>query len=1138
MEAQRSYEELINNDAINSAKTGMQFAVDKQPDAEARLQSLAKQYSLPVDAVRLDPKAIERKSQLDAVDYESLVKTAPHTNYLLSDPNKAAIAHDDIDNLSQIEGGLKALRGPEPNALNIASGLLSNLSIAPLHSAIKVAFHDAFFDDGSTTAQVRHNDLLRKSLQQKDALDNTTPDFETDTAQGIYSGAASFMQALPGMAASVATANPLPMIASAGVQQGFPAYGKYLDRGATKSEAALGAVGEGSAEMGFEALPMGFIVKKFGKAGAGEFLTGLLAREIPSEQATTLAQDAIDTAIANPDKSWGDFVNERPDAAYQTLLATVTQGGITGAISSIAKRMTEQGKRVDSANLSAVNIEKLNQLAAASKVLARSPDTIKTFTEDALADSPVKDLYIDAQTFLQSGVAEQVAALLPDVAEQLKEALPGTEIRIPISDYLAHIAATPYAADLKDHLRLEGDDYSPAQAQSYMQTHAEELQHEIDAILTGHQHADDFRASQEAVKATVLAQLNKLNRFTATKNELDATLIATRMAVRGAQLGITPEQMYEKQTPNFAAEDISGGQAFSQSEIARQQIEQWTKDKLPGGQIVQLGSPSAILLSFGMDDLPIHLTKSVLDKAKNKHTVDPDDLLGLADAIHSPIAVFASKQGDGHLVVLTELKHADGNIIAALDLNKSRDHFEIHDIRSLHPKNTKGVLKWIEDGLLLGYEKTKGREWLERNSGSDSQRGQVNAALEGVRIYEAEKNSNTPNKGSFDESKALYQSVDETPRLAPNGKPSNLNPLQYAQVRTAAFKKWFGDWENNSEKASKVVDENGEPLVVYHGSPLSFDSFGKNSWFTTDPNDSKTYSTMAVPDQELSPQTYPVFLNLRNPKYIQHYIIKSEAEASLDKLKRDSGLIIDQGNRKHFVIKNPTQIKSATGNNGNFDGTDANILHQSKSTNLAALEQQSAITIDDAELSALSVAELRKEVVKRYEEKKLKPEKTIDGREVKFTGVGLREVKQHSADRKVLELLDKAHELIKVAIPLWSEDHTQANPSDSIRAWHYYGAKVALNGQDYFARLVVREDVNGNIYYDNDLTTVESISGHIGDASPTKSGAATVSTDERSISRWAHAVKSAHLNQPRFGSFHPPTNTIAIFKQGNLSTRV
>lgn len=53
--------------------------------------------------------------------------------------------------------------------------------------------------------------------------------------------------------------------------------------------------------------------------------------------------------------------------------------------------------------------------------------------------------------------------------------------------------------------------------------------------------------------------------------------------------------------------------------------------------------------------------------------------------------------------------------------------------------------------------------------------------------------------------------------LAPNGKKSNLTERQYAQVRTKAFKDWFGDWENNPSEASKVVDENGEPLIVYHG---------------------------------------------------------------------------------------------------------------------------------------------------------------------------------------------------------------------------------------------------------------------------------------------------------------------------------
>ena len=30
---------------------------------------------------------------------------------------------------------------------------------------------------------------------------------------------------------------------------------------------------------------------------------------------------------------------------------------------------------------------------------------------------------------------------------------------------------------------------------------------------------------------------------------------------------------------------------------------------------------------------------------------------------------------------------------------------------------------------------------------------------------------------------------------APNGKPTNLTEKQWAQVRTKAFKKWFGDWE-------------------------------------------------------------------------------------------------------------------------------------------------------------------------------------------------------------------------------------------------------------------------------------------------------------------------------------------------------
>ena len=57
------------------------------------------------------------------------------------------------------------------------------------------------------------------------------------------------------------------------------------------------------------------------------------------------------------------------------------------------------------------------------------------------------------------------------------------------------------------------------------------------------------------------------------------------------------------------------------------------------------------------------------------------------------------------------------------------------------------------------------------------------------------------------------------PEAAPQGKPSKLNERQRLQVKSPEFKAWFGPWDTDPASASKVVDENGEPKVLYHGSP-------------------------------------------------------------------------------------------------------------------------------------------------------------------------------------------------------------------------------------------------------------------------------------------------------------------------------
>lgn len=70
---------------------------------------------------------------------------------------------------------------------------------------------------------------------------------------------------------------------------------------------------------------------------------------------------------------------------------------------------------------------------------------------------------------------------------------------------------------------------------------------------------------------------------------------------------------------------------------------------------------------------------------------------------------------------------------------------------------------------------------------------------------------------------------DGTFMKAPNGAETKLTEDQWLLVRTNNFKNWFGDWENDPENASKVVDENGEPMVVYHGTNEEFNVFGESA---------------------------------------------------------------------------------------------------------------------------------------------------------------------------------------------------------------------------------------------------------------------------------------------------------------------
>jgi hypothetical protein len=188
--------------------------------------------------------------------------------------------------------------------------------------------------------------------------------------------------------------------------------------------------------------------------------------------------------------------------------------------------------------------------------------------------------------------------------------------------------------------------------------------------------------------------------------------------------------------------------------------------------------------------------------------------------------------------------------------------------------------------------------------------------------------------------------------LASNGKPSKLTPEQYRLVRTPEFKAWFGDWENYPQNASKVVDENGEPLVVYHGSANKFNIFDKKRvgenyfeskqggfFFTQKLNTAKNYASLHS-NLENDGFVYYCFLNIKNPlvrntnsEYYspadRYDISRHEYINELGSKKNIDGIIIF-GTKKDnlYVVNNSNQIKLADGTNTTFDMNNLDIRYE------------------------------------------------------------------------------------------------------------------------------------------------------------------------------------------------------------------
>lgn len=216
--------------------------------------------------------------------------------------------------------------------------------------------------------------------------------------------------------------------------------------------------------------------------------------------------------------------------------------------------------------------------------------------------------------------------------------------------------------------------------------------------------------------------------------------------------------------------------------------------------------------------------------------------------------------------------------------------------------------------------------------------GRALAALDGQYSFADEAAIQNIPEASLNAVRASYENTDQWMK-APNGQDTKLNERQWLQVRTPEFKAWFGDWEGDPANASKMVDENGEPLVVYHGTNKTdnFSEFNIRSdgaaYFTSKREYANDMSKRKMVIDPITANDYvgqviPVFLKLDNPAKLKSSVLEDlgYSKATIQKLKTlgHDGAISKDG---QIAVFNSTQIKSAIGNTGEFSSTNPDIRY-------------------------------------------------------------------------------------------------------------------------------------------------------------------------------------------------------------------
>lgn len=256
-------------------------------------------------------------------------------------------------------------------------------------------------------------------------------------------------------------------------------------------------------------------------------------------------------------------------------------------------------------------------------------------------------------------------------------------------------------------------------------------------------------------------------------------------------------------------------------------VDEIEKNTYNSDNVVIMGITPNILQKIGLAPLPLAMTKNHIysvavsdtraksegryHKNTNYHNLGFDTVKDIYNKISDPLMVIAhpdfavnknkSKDSTHKVVVLVDLSVGGKQVIAPITVDYegmyNNTHIDVNLVATYFDKDN--INDYIKEAIALETMGKTGFFYL------DKKRTQNIFKKSGYQLPSRLKNSG---------SNIIIRPIDDIV----NKKINNI-------TQSKQFIRWFGDWQNSPAKASKAVDNNGEPLVLYHQTGKEFTTF-------------------------------------------------------------------------------------------------------------------------------------------------------------------------------------------------------------------------------------------------------------------------------------------------------------------------